>query len=142
MKIQSTKNLNNQKIRFILVGVFNTGLDFIIYTVLVSIGLYPVISNYFSTFVSLVFSFILNKNYAFKDKNDTKTKSQFTLFILFTGISIWLIQPFIIYLLIDHVFDGNKTLLISLVAKSIATIFSMLFNYFTYDKIVFKKLDN
>jgi putative flippase GtrA len=129
-----------EKIRFIIVGGVNTALDFGILFFLTFLGLDKIVANYFSTGVALIFSFFANKTLTFKHK-EGNAKKQFILFLVITLFGLWVIQPIIIW--------GSTTLLASyipneainlFVAKLIATVASLIWNYILYSRIVFKKL--
>jgi putative flippase GtrA len=129
-----------EKIRFIIVGGVNTALDFGILFFLTFLGLDKIVANYFSTGVALIFSFFANKSFTFKHK-EGNAKKQFILFLVITLFGLWVIQPIIIW--------GSTTLLASyvpneainlFVAKLIATVASLIWNYILYSRIVFKKL--
>ena len=86
-----------------------------------------------------MFSFILNKNYAFESK-DGNVRREFVLFVLVTLFGLWVIQNIIIWLvmpiLINFGLDENTALLF---AKLAATAVSMVWNYLLYDRLVFIK---
>lgn len=129
-----------EKIRFIIVGGVNTALDFGILFLLTFLGLDKIVANYFSTGIALIFSFFANKSFTFKHK-EGNAKKQFILFLVITLFGLWVIQPIIIW--------GSTTFLASyipneavnlFVAKLIATVASLIWNYVLYSRIVFKKL--
>ena len=129
-----------QKIRFGIVGLANTTLDFALLFLLVAFGLDKIPANYISTGISFIFSFFVNKSFTFKSKGGN-VKKQFAYFIVITIIGLWVIQPLII--------TGVSTLLagtgwasafILLVAKLVATVASLIWNYIFYSRLVFKKV--
>lgn len=130
-----------QKIRFAIVGLANTALDFGILFLLVALGLDKIPANYISTGISFVFSFFVNKSFTFKSKSGN-VKKQFAYFIVITIIGLWIIQPIVI--------GGVSTLLagtgwaagfVLLIAKLVATVASLIWNYLFYSRLVFKKTD-
>ena len=130
-----------EKIRFAIVGGANTALDFIILFALTFSGMDRIAANYVSTSVALIFSFFANKSFTFKDKTGN-SKKQFILFIVITLIGLWVIQPIIIWVstnaLEQYIANEAVTLFI---AKLIATIASLIWNYLLYSRLVFKKTD-
>lgn len=128
-----------QKIRYSIVGVSNTVLDFALLFLLSGVGLNSIAANYISTGVAMVFSFFANRHYTFKS-NSKKTHKQFVLFITFTVIGMWVIQPIIIWVITGplHIYGGNDAVQL-FIAKVIATGASFVWNYFTYSRFVFKK---
>ena len=129
-----------EKIRFIIVGGVNTALDFGILFLLTFMGMDKIVANYFSTGISLIFSFFANKSFTFKHKSGN-AKKQFALFLIITLIGLWVIQPIVIWVssaaLAPYVTNEPLNLFI---AKLIATVASLIWNYILYSRIVFKKL--
>lgn len=129
-----------EKIRFAIVGGFNTALDFAILFALTFMGVDKIIANYFSTGTALIFSFFANKSFTFKNK-EGNAKKQFILFLVITIIGLWVIQPLIIWgsteALAPYVTNEAINLFI---AKLLATVASLIWNYILYSRIVFKKL--
>lgn len=130
-----------EKIRFGIVGIANTALDFALLFLLVALGLDKIPANYVSTGISFIFSFFVNKSFTFKSKSGN-VKKQFALFIIITIIGLWVIQPLIITgvsaLLVN---TGWASAIILFVAKIIATIASLIWNYLFYSRLVFKKIE-
>lgn len=128
-----------QKIRFAIVGGANTALDFAVLFVLVGLGLDKIPANYISTSVALIFSFFVNKSFTFKSKGGN-AKKQFVYFIVITLIGLWLIQPIIISITSNLLAgSGLAAAIILFIAKLIATIASLIWNYIFYSRIVFKQ---
>lgn len=129
-----------EKIRFIIVGGVNTALDFGILFLLTFLGLDKIVANYFSTGIALIFSFFANKSFTFKHK-EGNAKKQFILFLVITLFGLWVIQPIIISVSTTFLASYIPNEAINLfVAKLIATVASLIWNYILYSRIVFKKL--
>lgn len=128
-----------EKIRFLFVGGFNTALDFIILFGLVFLGLDKIPANYISTTVTMVISFFLNKEFTFKSK-DKASKRQFILFLAITAFGLWVIQPIVI-LFVSWLLGstGWAAPIILFIAKLVATIASLIWNFVLYSRVVFKK---
>jgi putative flippase GtrA len=131
-----------EKIRFAIVGGANTALDFGILLLLTNLfGVGSIAANYISTSISFVFSFFVNKSFTFKSTTGN-VKKQFALFIGVTIIGLWVIQPIIIWVVENILaplnWNENVTLII---AKLIATVASLIWNYLFYSRLVFKKAD-
>jgi len=128
-----------EKLRFAIVGAANTALDFAILFILVALGLDKIPANYISTFVSFIFSFFVNKSFTFKSTTGN-AKKQFALFIAVTIVALWVIQPLVITGVVIALsgFELNDSLVL-LVAKLIATVASLIWNYIFYSRLVFKK---
>lgn len=128
-----------EKIKFIIVGGVNTALDFGILFLLTFLGMDKIVANYFSTGVALIFSFFANKQFTFKG-NSGNAKKQFALFLIITLFGLWIIQPLVIWgstaFLAPYISNEAINLF---VAKLIATIASLIWNYLFYSRLVFKK---
>lgn len=124
--------------KFVLVGIFNTGLDFgLMYIFQLFL---PLISaNFLSTGISMVSSFILNKKWTFRNAGSNYLR-EVVLFFVFTAIGLWIIQNGCIWL-IERIVP--KDLFSSLFwfypifAKGLASIPSLTWNYLTYNRFVF-----
>ena len=128
-----------EKLRFAVVGVANTALDFAVLFLLVGTGLDRIPANFVSTAVAFIFSFFVNKSFTFKSTGGN-AKKQFVLFILITVFSLWVIQPIVIvavsWLLAGLNLNSGVVLFI---AKLFATVASLIWNYIFYSRFVFKK---
>jgi putative flippase GtrA len=128
-----------EKLRFGVVGIANTALDFAILFLLVGMGLDRISANFVSTSIAFVFSFFVNKSFTFNSTGGN-VKKQFALFIIITVFSLWVIQPIVIitmsWLLAGLGLDSSVELFI---AKLVATIASLIWNYIFYSRLVFKK---
>jgi len=130
---------NSQLVRFALVGGVNTALDFGIFLTLATTGLDVKIANVISTSLAFVFSFFANKKYTFKT-TDSNVRREILLFIIVTLFGLWILQTIVIQgvlaLLTSITLDDS---LKRLIAKLIATIVSLTWNYLLYSRVVFKK---
>ena len=128
-----------QKIKFAIVGGANTALDFAILFILTFAGIDKIVANYISTGTAMIFSFFVNKSFTFKNKSDN-AKKQFVYFVVITLIGLWIIQPIIIWgvtSLLATAIDNDAINLF--IAKLIATVASLIWNYLLYSRVVFKK---
>lgn len=128
-----------EKIRFAIVGGVNTILDFGLLFLFTFLGVDKIIANYFSTGIALIFSFFANKSFTFKHKGGN-AKKQFILFLVITLTGLWILQPLIIWISTTSLeaYLTNEALNL-FVAKLIATIASLIWNYLLYSRLVFKK---
>lgn len=140
--MEQLRKKHAQKIRYGIVGAFNTALDFVLLFIFVAIGLDRIPANYLSTGVSMIFSFFGNKKFTFKN-NSEKTKRQFILFIAVTIIGVWVVQPLVIWIatLTLDPYMTNKSIEL-FIAKLIATGASLVWNYLLYSRLVFKHTHN
>lgn len=126
------------------VGVLNTIVDYAIFNVLLmSFGVHPFWANIASTSAALTCSYFLNKRYVFKHGKGFDAKSAF-LFIDFTLFGLWVIQGLGLSLIIHWVqtnypaLYADHTFLIANGAKLLASVGSIVWNFVTYNTIVFK----
>lgn len=137
--MEKIREKHGDKIRFIIVGGANTALDFLLLFLFVNVGVNKIVANYFSTGIALVFSFFANKTFTFKNKSKN-AKKQFAIFLAVTLAGLWILQPIVIWLsseLLAPYIENDAALL--LVAKMIATVASLVWNYLLYSRLVFKK---
>ena len=143
---------NNQGSWFASIGALNTLLDFAILFILKSIGLSLILANICSTTITFIISFFLNKKITFKSETQNKKDiaREMILFTIVTLFGLWVIQNIIISVtkpIIIHYFGDINILFVNisqdnfaiLTSKIIGTIFSLIWNFILYKKIVFKK---
>lgn len=137
--MEQLRKKHGQKIRYGVVGIFNTVLDFTLLFIFVALGIERIPANYLSTGVSMVFSFYGNRRFAFKHTGDQKRK-QFILFVIVTVIGMWVIQPVVIWIVSNAIdpYLTNKSVEL-FIAKLTATGASLVWNYMLYSRLVFKK---
>jgi putative flippase GtrA len=128
---------STKPLRFILVGIANTAIDFIVLLSLTTFGLPLVVANFISTSVALTFSFFANRTFTFGSTG--KKRSQAVRFLLVTLVGLWVLQPIVLVLAVPAL-EGMLSREASIVvAKLIATVVSMVWNYLLYDSLVFRK---
>lgn len=118
-------------IKFGLVGLLNTLINWILFILLNRFGVYYIISNVIAYSISTLNSYLWNSKWVFKYNGDN-VKGTSSKFIVLNIIGLTL-NTIILYLLVDIV-GLNK--LISLV---ITTGIVMILNYFINKLWVFKK---
>lgn len=130
---------SSQKFRFVLIGGINTLLDFGLLFLLKSLGLPVITANIISTTISFVFSFFANRTYTFKS-NGNNLKRELILFTLVTLFGLWVLQTLVIKgVLLALAPTPLEASLQLFIAKIIATVFSLSWNYLLYSRIVFTK---
>lgn len=145
--------------RFLLLGVVNTLLDFALFNLLriatdtTTDQIYQlVILNIISASCIAVFSFVMNRRYVFR--HTTSTKRHGLLFVAITLAGIYFVQQ-PIFSLVLHFDPGLANALETFglalglpftihfystnLAKAIATLGSMTWNYWLYNRVVFRK---
>ncbi len=124
-----------EKLRFGVVGVINTLVDFGLLFTLRYFGLPALSSNLISTSVAFVLSFGLNKKVVFRSK-DTDIRRELILFVVTTLFGLWVLQTVVIAL-VEYVAPASSLSLF--VGKVLATLVTLSWNYVMYSRVVFKK---
>lgn len=118
-------------IKFGLVGVLNTLINWIIFAVLNFVGVYYIIANVIAYVIATINSYTWNSRWVFKyngkDQKETTTK-----FIVLNLVGLAL-NTIILYLLVDLI-GLNK-----LIALVITTVIVMIINYIVNKIWVFKE---
>lgn len=129
------------KLRFGIIGIVNTVLDFGLLFAFSSIfGVPRGLANVFSTSVAFVFSFFANKKYTFKSSSKDKIIREMVLFTVVTLFGLWVIQGLIIHFMTPVITEfGFVEELSLMIAKLIATVATLIWNYLLYSKVVFKR---
>jgi putative flippase GtrA len=122
-------------LRFIVVGLLNTSIDFAILFLLTRLGVGVFVANMVSTSVALAFSFIANRSITFRSGGDARV--QIVKFTVVTLIALWLVQPAIIVAVSALLGGVMSEPLVLLIGKACATIVSMIWNYILYARFVF-----
>jgi putative flippase GtrA len=63
---------NNEPLRYILVGGFNTLIGYTIIASLFYVGFFPELSNFIGYFIVIFISYFLNKKYTFRSEDSHK----------------------------------------------------------------------
>jgi len=138
-KVKGLAVKHAQKLRFGIVGGANTLLDFGILFLLVHLGLDKIVGNYISTSIAFISSFYFNRTFTFKSTSKN-VKRQIVLFLVVTMFGLWVIQPLVITGVSALLAPlGLQASLSLLVAKLIATVASLIWNYIMYARFVFPK---
>ena len=114
-----------------LIGSLSSGLDFLVYTLLVSVlSTNYILANCISVVVGIVTSFTLNRSYNFKVTN--KTAQRFSIFIL-VGLSGMLLSNLILYCCVDLMHINKVT------SKLLSIVPVVLLQFLINKYITFKK---
>ena len=117
-----------------IIGCCSSGLDFLIYTLLVSVfGWYYIVSNSLSVIAGITTSFTLNRNYNFKVRD--KTKQRFSIFLT-VGLCGMMVSNLILWYCIDKM-EMNK-----IVSKLLSIGIVVLFQFLINKYITFKPTQN
>ena len=126
---------HESKLRFGLIGVLNTAIDFGTLFLLSGLGLNKYVANTISTAVAFSFSFFANRTFTFRSKESMR--KQILPFLLVTLTGLWLLQPLVIWLMSLALASLDATLAL-FIAKIVATLASLVWNYVLYSRFVFK----
>lgn len=133
------KSTSKKPLKFAVIGVTNTILDFLIMNILVLVGLPEIAANTVSTGLAMTFSFFMNRKWTF-NSNSKNYAREVGLFLVFTLFGLWVIQNGVIWLIVHYSpHFGLPDLVFLNVAKLVASVFSLTWNYLTYDRFVFRK---
>lgn len=133
----SLKKVDKKPIRFVLVGISNTVLDFLVLNILLFCKVNILFANTISTGIAMLYSFFMNKKWTFRNSGDNYVR-EVILFFIFTAIGIWVIQNGCIYLLNLIVPDfGLPEVIYNNAIKLAASVPSLTWNYLTYNRFVF-----
>lgn len=117
-----------------IIGSFSSGLDFLIYTILVQIvGLQYLVANCISVLGGISTSFYLNRNYNFKVKDHTKRR--FSIFLT-VGLCGLIMSNLILYLCID-IMGMDK-----LISKLLSIVLVVFFQFLVNKYLTFKPTNN
>lgn len=111
-----------QFIKFSMVGVSNTTVDFVLFTLLTRVvGLHYLGANVFSFSVAATWSYFANRTWTFRDRS-ARIRSQFPKFALVSGVGLFLTSG-LLFLFVDilHVYD--------LLAKALAIGIVLFWNF-------------
>jgi putative flippase GtrA len=149
MKAKVKKALSFDFVRFGIVGVLNTLIDFAILNALfIGLDFSRIPANIISTTIAMSFSYLVNRSMVFG--GDNNHRRQIIWFLTITLFGLYVIQTAIILLFTkvwhwptDVVADLFPTINRDIVATNVAKVFAtgatLLWNYFGYKHIVFRK---
>lgn len=140
IKQHGARLVKSEKVRFGLVGIANTIVDFAILNILVGVfGVMRIPANVISTTVAMLVSFTLNKKTVFQDTSGHRTR-QIVLFFAVTLTSIWVIQTAVIMVVSYALQPFGLPEIVELnVAKVAGICVGLVWNYVMYSRVVFKK---
>ena len=134
-----------QIVKFVIVGGINTGIDFLVLNIEMSIthitsGPAMFVLNTISFSIATTNSFFMNKRWTFEDRNASKEGVKFSQFILVSIVGA-LINGSVVYLITSYInpLFGLNPKLWANIAKLFATGLSLVWNFIGYKFFVFKK---
>lgn len=118
-----------QFLRFLIVGVINTTISFIVFAALFNIGLIAFFSQAFSYLSGVAISYFLNSKFTF---NDRASKTGFMQFFLVQMVMLFLSSTFV-FLGVDLL--GFQYVIVWIFVMAIITVL----NFFSSKYFVFEK---
>ena len=125
-KLLTITDLKNRKVfsKFILVGILNTVFGYLLFAILIYLGVFYLLSLTISHILAVIHSFLWNKYFTFKSKNEVKGEIikfalvytsiylvNFLLLYIWTGIlkvSPFISQFFILFVITTISFFGQR----------------------------------
>lgn len=117
-------------IKFALVGILNTLINWILFFILNNMGVYYLIANVISYSISTLNSYVWNSKWVFKYKGDNKKET--TLKFILLNIFGLILNTLILFVLVDKL-GFNK-----MIGLIITTAIVMIINYLINKLWVFK----
>jgi len=131
--------------RFVVIGIINTGLDFLIlnlemFLTGITKGPYMLVQNAISFSIATTNSYFFNKYWTFQDKSKKEQAKKFSQFLI-VSIGGVFINSSIVFIVTTYVPPsfGIQSVLWANLAKVFATGISLIWNFLGYKFWVFKK---
>lgn len=113
-----------------IIGCCSSGLDFLLYTLFVSVfGWHYILSNCISVLAGITTSFTLNRNFNFKVKD--KTRKRFAIFLT-VGLCGMMLSNLILYVCISMM-SLNK-----IISKLLSIVLVVFFQFLVNKYVTFK----
>ncbi len=122
--------IRKQITTFATIGALNTAIDITIYTLLIWLTAPLLLAIIISTTAGMISSYVLNRRFTFKTGHQPIVR-----FICITVTGLWVLQPVVIWLLIQLL--GITNILGLSIAKLAATSISLMWNFVWY-RIIFQ----
>lgn len=124
--------------RFALVGVVNTAIDFLLFTVLIAVGLGVLTANTVSTSAGMAFSFVVNRAWSFRSARPAR--ETVVPFLVVTLVGLWVLHPlFILGVAAVGRQGGHEGDAVLWIGKVAAIAVGLVWNFTWYDRVVFKR---
>lgn len=108
---------------YVLIGLSGVAIDFIIYLILVQVGINPLIASFVSVSIAIVNNFLLNRHFNFKRKDHTLQRFASFYAVGLTGV---ILSIFFIYIV--HTIFGADAIIAKLISVPFIVIFQYWFN--------------
>lgn len=95
------KKLMEQIVKFGIIGVLATLLDFILMIIFKEVfGINEVLASTISFSISLIFNYFCSMKYVFESREDMSKKKEFNIFVILSLIGL-ILNTFIMWLMVD-----------------------------------------
>jgi putative flippase GtrA len=132
--------VSQQGMRFVIVGIANTAIDFMVLWLLTTLGVPLIPANLASTSTGLAFSFAVNRRFTFDFRGPKPAWRQAVEYATITLVGLWLIQPPIIAIVRDWLTGfGVASTSGVLIGKLLATAVTVVWNFTLYRVVVFRR---
>lgn len=119
---------------FFVFGVMQFGVDSLLYTGLVTLGVNLWCSNFISRFSAAMVGYYANGKYTFSTKSSLSTFVRFCLYWLF----MTMLSSFFLYIS-EKILPENENFISIFASKAVVEIFLFFVSYMLANKVVFKK---
>jgi len=131
------KFVNKETITYLIFGVLTTLVNYVVFFVLDKLGQQIIISQIVSFIAAVIFAYIVNKKFVFCN-NDWSLKNIFKEFTAFASARVISFIVETIFLLMSVGFFGLHLY----IAKFIASVFVIIFNYVVSKKYIFTEKED
>ncbi|MDQ3987721.1 MAG: GtrA family protein [Actinomycetota bacterium] len=131
------RDVHGTGVRFGLVGVANTTVDLVLFTVLSVAGVPLVVANLASTSAGMALSFVLNRRFTFRAGSGSPLR-QVLLFLLVNAVVLWVVQPLVILAVSAALADVLPVTAALVTGKALALVVGVSCNYLLYSRLVFR----
>lgn len=139
------KKLIEQLVKFGLVGVLCTIIDFGVYTVCNLIGIPYLISGFAGFTISVIVNYVLSMKYVFERRDDMSKQREFVIFVILSIVGL-VLNEILLYIGIDGIYMHNVQLqtlfsetAAQLLVKLGATAIVMIYNFVSRKILLEKK---
>lgn len=137
--LEFAKERNKNFIKFVIVGFGGLFVDTFLFNIF-SFQIEPYYAAIFSGFVAMLFTFLLNNFFSFRDRSKKTFIDLITFFVVYSLSSLVPVfaRGYIIFL---FVYEFGDTFIVRNIAFFIGIFLGLIWNYTVYSKIIWKKIN-
>lgn len=124
--------LSDSRVRYVMVGGAGATIEYLVFTLVDSVGVDVLIANAISFCIGLILTFALHNIWSFSGEKTYDTSTQFASYVLLAGLNLLLST-----ILIGWMVHGAH--IHPLIAKATCMMMIVLWNYLLLNKIIFKR---